>query len=468
MRRGLVAASAAVLVLAVGYAWLSIAKPFDAVPRPRAGAGSKVLISMEAEKVLRIDELFPDGKAFAIVKGARGFAIEGRPGLELSSNRILAALYAVASLEAIDTIDADPQRPADFGLDQPGLVTISLENASSQALEIGSRSPGGDYYVRLPGSTTVYTAPGLAIENFYVRPDNFRERKLPAVDVQKISLLRILRADLHLEIADLPDRYDPSYQTSMLVLKPYRHAYPAGPDSLKAYLKTLPPAFTIQDFVDEPGALASLGLEPPVLDLELGDGRSSLKLLIGKEASPTTFYARLSGKPGVFTLLKTDLAFVFKADAFQLINHLPLLIPIEKVSALEFRYKDLSLDFKLERRELPPAGDAKPGEAQGFVTTYRLGNRTIAEATFRNIYQWIVGIAIEGPNPKAIDALRLPKEATVVFHLNAGLPPRSFGFVPVSDDFYALAYDGDAEFLVTKSQMERLSRRISEALGAGP
>ncbi|MFZ4615471.1 MAG: DUF4340 domain-containing protein, partial [Rectinemataceae bacterium] len=455
-------------VLAVGYGWLSIAKPFDAATEPRVRAASKVLISVDPAKVARIAELLPDGSAFALAKGADGFAFEKRPGIGLSANRILAALYALTSLEATDTVDADPQRPADFGLDKPGLVTISLEDASSQALEIGSKGPGGDYYVRLPGSTVVYLAPGLAVENFYGRPDDFRERKLPVVDLQKLALLRILRADLRLEIADLPDRYDPLYQTSILVLKPFRHAYPAGPDSLKVFLKSLPPAFTIQDFVDEPGSLASLGLDPPLVDLELGDGNARLRLLIGKDASPTTLYARLFDKPGIFTLLKTDLAFVYKADAFQLINHLPLLIPIEKVSALEFRYKDLGLDFKLDRRELPPAKDAKSGSSKNYATSYRLGDRTIAEATFRNIYQWIVGIAIEGANPKAIDAPRLPKEATVVFHLNAGLSPRSFGFVPVSDDFYALAYDGDAEFLVTKSQMEGLSRRISQALGAGP
>jgi hypothetical protein len=166
-------------------------------------------------------------------------------------------------------------------------------------------------------------------------------------------------------------------------------------------------------------------------------------------------------------LLKTEVAFATDADPFTLVNHLPLLIPIDRVDALEFTFKGKRVALALERPVLQ-AGTAEGGGKAGDKVAYRLDGKAIDEPTFKNIYQWIIGIALEGWNPKVAVSGRRPEEATVTFHLNGGLPPRHYAFFPFDDDFYALSYEGEAEFLVTKAQVARVAGRIAETLGGRP
>ncbi len=462
MRKGLVIAISAVVVLGGSYAWLTIAKPFGKqASQVVTVSGSKVLIAADISKIERVAVKRPGEKAHAFVRKGDVYSLEGRPEVMLSNNAVVAAFSAVSSLEATGIIDAAPRNPAEFGLGSPGLVVVGVAGRAALGLEIGDRSPGGEVYVRLPGTTAVYAVSSNVIQSFYGALDDFRDRSLPAIDTQNIKYLRIKRGGGGvIEIEDRPSEYDDFYMTSMYLRKPFRHRYPVRRDGFDALVKAMPARLSIQGFVDDPKPLAEYGLESPIMDLSMGDGASTLRLLTGKPAAADTVYAKLPDKPQVFTVRKASVDFAVKADAFALANHLPLLVPIDRVEKLSFRAGDKTFLCEIKRKELPRAADAKSGDKAEYEATYTVNGGAIDEGAFKRIYQTVIGITFEGANPKALDAKSMKVEATVTFWQSGGRPTRNFEFVSANSDFYALLFEGDAEFLITKSQVKDAVTRL--------
>jgi hypothetical protein len=278
--------------------------------------------------------------------------------------------------------------------------------------------------------------------------------------------LRIRRSDSTIELANDPSRFDEFSLTSMRLLKPFRHVYAASGDGVDALVKSMPASFSVRDFVDRPESLDEYGLDPPVADIEIRDGTNGLRLLAGKPAGADAVFAKLADAPAVFTIGKSDIDFALKADAFKLVNRLPLLVRIDDVDRLSFRVGDRAYLCELLRKELPRAKDAKAGDKPEYGTTYVVNGKAIEEGAFKRIYQAIIGIALEGVNPGVLATRNLKIEAQVVFWRSGGRPPRRFDFVSANSDFFALSLEGDAEFLVTKSRMREAANRVGAELEA--
>lgn len=80
----------------------------------------------------------------------------------------------------IDNITTDkaienPEELADYGLQEPsGTITVLLEDGTGVNLLVGaSNDLTGDYYIKLDGSDTVYTASSYIITDFMKGPDAF-------------------------------------------------------------------------------------------------------------------------------------------------------------------------------------------------------------------------------------------------------------------------------------------------------
>jgi hypothetical protein len=465
IRKGLILSAAAVAVLGAGYAWLVSAKPFEKKDSSKVISESTMLVSADPSTISRISVRRPDGSSYTFLKVGEGYSLEGRPGVELMRSKIDSAFRSASSIVASGLIDKHPKKPEDFGFDRPGLVMVGIGGGPALGLEIGAASPGGDYYVRLPGTTPVHTVSSGTIDSFYGRLDDFRNRTLPAIDGKALKYLRIAKAATTIEIEDRPEGYDDFYMTSLFLLKPYRHIYPANLDSLDALVEAMPARFAIKDFVDDARPLAGYGLDPPILDITLRDETTTLRLLSGKSADATTVYAKLADKPDVFTIEKSAIDFAAKADPFGLAIHVPLLVPIDRVDKLSFRVKDRTFFCEIRKTELPPGRDAKQGDKIKYETTYIVNGKIVEGETFRkNIYQSVIGIALEGANPVRLDVRKLPIEAAVTFWQGGGRKPRSFNFVAANSDFYALSSEGDAEFLITKSQVDAVADRIEATL----
>jgi hypothetical protein len=466
MKKGLLFAGASVLVLAAGYAWLSTAKPFEKKASVPAKSEAKSLFSAKAESISRLAVRRPDGSAYAFARKGEAYTLEGRPTIGLSASRVNSAFSAASSIEALQTMAENPPKLADFGLDAPALLSLKVEGGEDFSLEIGAKSPGGDYYARLPGERIVYSVSAASINSFYGELDEFRDKALPSIDPQKLRYLRIKRRDATIEIENRKGQFDDFYLTSIYLRKPFRHLYPVSLDGYDALLQAMPGVLAASRFVDAPKALSTYGLDPPLLEITLRDEANELRLLAGREESDGMVFAKLAGKDEVFTISRASIDFALKAEPFKLVNHLPLLVPMDNVDKISLKTAEKSYLFDLKRKQLPAAQGAVPGaEKPLYETSCLLNGVALGEDSFKQIYQTLIGIAVEAANPKALNAKALSRAATVTFQLKGG-KQRSFDFVSASSDFYALVFDGDAEFLVTKSQLNAVIARLEEAATA--
>jgi hypothetical protein len=276
----------------------------------------------------------------------------------------------------------------------------------------------------------------------------------------------IRRPDSTLEIEDRPAGSDVSYLTTMCIIKPFRHVYPVSIDGMNSLAAGLPPMFEIKGFAGATKSLAECGLDPPAMELVIRDETTSLHLFTGGSAGDDIVYARLAGESAIFTMEKSAIDFALKADPLRLVNRLPLLIPIDHVDRLSFRMKEKTFQLDIERRELPLASGAGEGGKPVIGTGYFANRRPLDEATFKEIYRRVISIAIEGINPRGPgDPTPSGIEATATFWPKGGLPGRTFDFVPFDSDYYALYFEGDSEFLVTKQQVKKVTDRLEAALG---
>ncbi|MFW5857788.1 MAG: DUF4340 domain-containing protein, partial [Planctomycetota bacterium] len=145
----------------------------------------------------------------------------------------------------------------------------------------------------------VFAVPGELLAIVRQTPaDRYRKRRLePLAGVETVHEIRIEHTGGLIRFV----REGESWQG----LAPERFA--AASSRIGGVLLPLLQQLTVQEFVD-PAAVGSgaLGLDPPAVRVQaLGpDGREAMDLSIGAAADGDAFYARLAGRPGVFTVGK--------------------------------------------------------------------------------------------------------------------------------------------------------------------
>ena len=193
-------------------------------------------------------------------------------------------------------IDANPAKPADFGLDPPvAQVTLEVKGrAEPLRLAVGDKNPTGVWvYAREGGKPAVVTL-GESVARDAARPVfDFRDKTLLAFDRRNVTGLDLeIGADRIALVAEEGGAW------RMTAPRPYK----ADPDLVGDFLEKLDQA-KVREFLPAGTAPASHGLDRPVrATLWLGKDkeRSSRTLLFGKvDAEKKAVYVMRDGEPTV-------------------------------------------------------------------------------------------------------------------------------------------------------------------------
>jgi hypothetical protein len=326
---------------------------------------------------------------------------------------------------------------------------------------LGGRSPGGKYYGRKQGEAKIWTFSSWGNESFFKPLDDFRDRFLPQANPQDIIELAIAGAGVNIRMTRMEAQEDGFFMSSHKLMSPYPRPLPVDSEAFGKLVEKIPP-FTVASFVDDGAPLSSYGLSNPALTVTLRDGEGGYQLSVGKAVpgKPGEVYATMAGDPRVFTLKESDLEFSRGIDPFRLISKLPMLIPIDSVDYIILEYGGKKRTLTLTRGPKPEKEDEEREEK--FFSE----GRPIEDKDFRQAYQAIIGIALEGNlSPELRATVDRKPMLTITYIRNEGLPPLSYSLYRASRDFLSFGWTSDVRFAVSSSQVEANLGKIDAILG---
>jgi hypothetical protein len=211
---------------------------------------------------------------------------------------------SLATLRVEREIDANPERPADFGLAPPAVEISFKAKGQERGVKLGAKNPTGIWaYAQEAGKPAVLLVPESLLRDAQKPPSDFRDRTVLAFerkDVKGVEVRDPAGRTVAAVAAKGPDEW---HLTAPL-------AAPADREAISGLLEKLRGARVKEFVTDAPRRAAEYGLDRPTrLTLEAGEAatRTVRTLRFGKALPDRQgVYAQREGEPSVF-LVEEDL-----------------------------------------------------------------------------------------------------------------------------------------------------------------
>ena len=201
---------------------------------------------------------------------------------------------SLATLRVEREIEANPQKPADFGLAPPAAEVTFKAKAQDRTVKLGAKSPSGVWaYAQEGAKPAVILVPEGILTDTLKSPNEYRDKTLLAFDRKDVKTVEV-RGPAGQVVASVAVKGPDQWQLTAPLTAP------ADREAISGLLEKLRSA-KIKEFVaDAPKNLAEYGLDRP----------TRVSLGVGEEASRTTrtlrFGKAVPGKKGVYAQREGD------------------------------------------------------------------------------------------------------------------------------------------------------------------
>lgn len=384
-----------------------------------------------------------------------------RPGLlGLKQEPLNDLVYSVTTLSSERVIEERPRDLAPYGLDPPSVtVRVTLDDGTSRELYLGDLTPAGDtYYLMAQGDPRVFTV--RAHHGTYFRyglRDLWAGARAP-IDASDVVYVRVRRAGATvLEITRTPDLFRSDIElrtTTLSVVHPWAAApKPVDLAALTAFAKSFP-SLRGEVAVDaNTAAPARYGLDAPSAELLMVDGKGNrLHVMAGKIENDALFLqfegdsTIYAGDPNLLVLLDVD--------PFRFASKQALVVRIDRIDRLTVSAPGVRHVLEI-RRSTPGSED----NAEWLVD-----GRPVSAKAFKDYYTAAMSMEADAFHDDPVSGA---PEVTLEFAMNSG-PVRTYtvGFVPYSQEFYAVVKNGKSDILVNRQQVKVVLRWLDDLVKA--
>jgi hypothetical protein len=437
-KKALIIASSCIALLVGGYFGAKAYRTarFESLVKPREEIR---LASLVSDDVVRI-EASSSGLVLERQEGVWRRVPDD--GFALDQEEINGLTWSLSNMRADKIIDEAPSSLDAYGLEPPRSRTIVTASSGESVEFFGGRlAPSrAGYYAMKKGDPRVYLVSTYPGERLFLTSGSVRDKKLPSFPAPDTVSRLAFQSQRDSQGASrggygfvIEAREGPS---NFVMTSPYRTVRQVDMDRFEAFM-TFFRELRIRDFVeDTPSSLAAYGLDKPVRIFIEGP-EASLDILFGR-AEAQTQYAKLAGKPGVFSvnILEPALA----ALPSELVSPFALRMETPDIDSFSVRGEGKTLKAEITRTD---------GEAEYF-----LDGKKISPGSFVSLFEACAGLTTDAEIPGR--PLRAPAaEIFIEYALSpaSGGGKQGFGLAPYNRDFYSLVFDGYAEFLVARRQV---------------
>lgn len=405
------------------------------------------------------------GQTVTLKQSNKKWVVDTKDNFQWDHSSIQAVVNSFTSFSAQREVEKNPKNLKEFGLDPPKATAVAtLTNGKKIQLDIGTQTPtGSGFYVRKAGEKPLYVAAGYSVSPLLSTLNALRNTQLPSINTQKLTYMKITHGGTTIAIQPIPKNAplaNVSFSNFEMV-QPYKQPHAVDGSKLGKILKSFPSYLTIQSFVnDHPTNLAQYGLAPAKATLLMKDNKNTLDIELGNTLKNGNMYAKLPGKPSVFTVSASNFDPLLKLKPFDVVDKFLLIPNIDHVNS--FTIKTPKTTYTAEIKRTKPAGGKSQKNAK-TKTDYLLDGKTVKEAHFKSFYQNVIGLLADSPNPKP--NIPFKPEMSVTFHLNIG-SQRTYTeyFVPYNRDFYAVFINGSSTMLLDRNQVKKMITSAQDVL----
>lgn len=453
-RRGATLIAVAVIITALVIVLVTLRNrpPEESAPTEGASAGERTtLYEIGRAEIARI-VVQVGSERYALMQDGEEFAPVYPYDVAFVQSRVDRIVGAAERLSARRTIAEAPQEYAEYGLQEPqASLTIEQTNGDVTELMIGSQTPAQDsYYVRLADEPSVYAVYNTWITPLFYTLDQLRRKQVPQINTQEIVRIEIDNLRGRRLVARLADEEIDNLEASLssyVVEQPFQRRYGLNSQLLEALGEQLPQIRILRYVDDAPSDLSEYGLNPPRARLYVADTERELQILFGEEVADGR-YATFGFGQSVF--VATGAEDLIETAAYSIVSSFALILNIDQVARFTVEAGDERYTASIEREWPESAEDDEEAEP---IETFFLEGEEVDEDTFRDLYQWAIGLLFDAEAPQK-PAYTNPA-VTITYELVEG-GSRSVEFVPYDTNFYAVFRDGVSEFLISRTKVTRM------------
>ncbi len=457
----LIGVIAAFGVILGGYFWLTRPKP-----APAYTTGGKAELSKGEQKDL-VKMVLTDRLegTLTLVKKNDTWVTDPPVTVTFDTSNLDDLMYSFTALFAERTIDEKPVDLAQYGLKPPKATAIgTFADGSVHTLYLGDKTEAGNtYYLQIKDDPKVYSVWMNNGQHFHWTVNDLRSRTItPAINYDEVTMVRIVqRNGTVIEAKEKTAEESKSFQLGFgkyLLTRPYSYLRGLDADKQDAFIKG-PQAITIEGFgEDNPKELSKYGLARAWGEAVVRDKANTIDFLFGGDAGSGQTWFMIRGQPTVYKTNTSSLAFM-DSKPYDLVDKFTFIPNIDDVDRLDIAAAGavhlLTITRTTKKAE-------KAGDPDEVIAAYTVDGKTAEESNFKQFYQALIGLQVEG---EVLKAVQNRPEVSVTYTLNKGTPRKvRIDYAPYDRDFDAIFIDGTNEFALTKGQLTSMLAKLDQLI----
>lgn len=454
-----------VLVLVIGaYFYVSyVNKKKQEAEEKKSSSASVTVTNFDRNKITKID-IKHDGIHLVLEKVKDKWIVNGiNNPLYFDQDKIDDIAFSCAQMTAEKVADTNPKDLKKYGLDNPkSIVEATFSDGKKVTFYLGSETPiTSTYYLMKKGDPKVYVVWTNHAENFTIKPQKLLSVKIPEIDTQNITYVKLVRkGQPTIEIKKVDEKNSKENEWKYYVrlwnlVQPYSQPVGVASDKFSEFIENVP-NFSPEDIVGEDVYNPKYGLQSPRIELIVKDNKNTLHLFVGNNADDSTVYCKMADSKVVFTMSTYKTDFMNTIKPFDLIEKFAYIVNIDYVDKIEIFTKEKKHTLILDKKLIKKATSEE--ETDEYKYNFQADGRKIDEDTFKKFYQEIIGLLIDGENDKK--PIGTP-EVTMKFYL-VNKKVDVMEYIPYNDDFYMVVRNGKSDFVIAKEQVQKVLKDLED------
>lgn len=371
----------------------------------------------------------------------KGWKLDKPADLNYDSSKVQSVVINAYSVGSSKVIEEDAQDLSKFGFDDPVVVNVRTKDGNETIYELGGKTPGGSYYMRLKESTKVYKVDSYGGDKIAVKKNDLRKRELFSVQPDEITQFSMERDGSMLFEAEKMDEYE------------WKFTYPIKGNVNSTAITPMLEAvsgMSISEFVEEDVSdMSEYGLQ--TAEYTLGFRTSAggeKKILLGYEkVKDKEIYASLEGSSEVVTVSLEKLKFLDK-PLKEIVEVFAYIVNINDVSRIDVEMDGYKV--KLDIQTDPDDKDKDKFYVDGKLAVMEDEN---GDQPFRKYYQALIGVTLDEIDPDAQPEGEA--EITFTYYLKKDPERMKVEFIPKNEHYYYVVRNGEySGVLVSKDKFD--------------
>lgn len=409
------------------------------------------ILKLNSEDITKMTVSTKDGE-LVFERDGDDFKLTSHPDTLIDNGAATNLLMSFSSLYGEKIISETPEGLENYGLKDPAATaTATLKDGTSKTVYLGDRVPGGSsYYFMVDGDKKIYTISAADGNHFEYKLSDIRRKNVFSMEPENIRYIKIVKdGNVLIELnqdAKSPSEAEKFGDNSWVMEKPYSMPYYGDENKIGPLLESLV-SLSVEDFVeDDPKDLAKYGLDKPHMQLAIKAADKLYNLYIGANKDEHSTYFMTDSSKSVYTMSSESVAGL-SINSFDYLSKFACIISIDNVDKIHVEGPKVNSTLTLTRKDKDNV-------------IYKIDGKEVEEKAFKNTYQSIIGLLYEAENDKQVPE---NAEVKVTYSLNKGQTKEiTINYCPYNEDFYAVYKNGKADFLISKSQVQKMLNDVSE------